>query len=60
VASGKAHFFFGKEEQIVTAGHMVLYLPRQEQHYEYYAKDKPDFQVINTRDGKGIVIWRQP
>jgi len=27
---------------------------------ENYAKDKPDFQVINTRDGKGIVIWRQP
>ena len=47
VASGKAHFFFGKEEQIVTAGHMVLYLPRQEQHYEYYAKDKPEVYWVH-------------
>lgn len=52
VASGKAHFFFGKEEQIVTAGHMVLYLPRQEQHYEYYAKDKPEVYWVHFTGGQ--------
>lgn len=47
VASGKAHFFFGKEEQIVSAGHMVLYLPKQEQHYDYYGKDKPEVYWVH-------------
>ena len=47
VASGKAHFFFGKEEQIVSAGHMILYLPKKEQHYEYYAKDKPEVYWVH-------------
>ena len=51
VASGKAHFFFGNEEQIVTAGHMVLYLPKQEQHYEYYAKDKPEVYWVHFTGG---------
>ena len=32
----------------------------RKRNIENYAKDKPEFQVINTRDGKGIVIWRQP
>ena len=47
VASGKAHFFFNDEEQIVSAGHMVLYLPRQEQHYDYYGKDKPEVYWVH-------------
>lgn len=51
VASGKAHFFFGEEEQIVSAGHMVLYPPRQEQHYEYYAKDKPEVYWVHFTGG---------
>lgn len=41
VASGKTHFFIGGEDHEVTAGHMILYLPRQEQNYVYYGKDKP-------------------
>ena len=52
VASGKAHFFFDGEEQIVSAGHMVLYLPRQEQHYEYYAKDKPEVYWVHFTGGQ--------
>ena len=47
VASGKAHFYFGDEEQIVSAGHMILYLPKQEQHYEYCAKDKPEIYWVH-------------
>ena len=52
VASGKAHFFFGGEEHIVSAGHMVLYLPKQEQHYEYYAKDKPEVYWVHFTGGQ--------
>lgn len=42
IASGKAHFHFGEEEQIITAGHMVLYRPKEPQKYEYYAKDQTE------------------
>ena len=51
VASGKAHFFFDGQEQIVSAGHMILYPPRQEQHYEYYAKDKPEVYWVHFTGG---------
>ena len=47
VASGKAHFMFGGEPHEVTAGHMVLYLPRQEQDYVYYGKDKPEVYWVH-------------
>ena len=39
VASGKAHFYFNGEEQIVTAGNMVIYRPKEEQRYYYYGVD---------------------
>ena len=42
VASGKTHFMINGEDREVTAGHMVLYLPRQMQDYVYYGKDKPE------------------
>ena len=42
VASGKAHFHFGDEERIVTAGHIVLYRPKEPQKYEYYGKDQTE------------------
>ena len=42
IASGKTLFYFNGEPKEVTAGHMVLIQPRQEQHYEYYGKDKPE------------------
>lgn len=47
VAAGKTHFFINGEEKIVTAGHMVLILPRQEQRYEYYGKDKPEVYWVH-------------
>lgn len=47
VVSGKTHFYFGDEEQIVTAGHMVLFQPRQEQHYEYFGRDKPEVYWVH-------------
>lgn len=47
VASGKTHFFFNGQEEIVPAGHMVLYLPRQEQCYEYYGEEKPEIYWVH-------------
>lgn len=47
VASGKTHFVINGEDRVVTAGHMVLFLPRQEQDYAYYGKDKPEVYWIH-------------
>ena len=51
VASGKACFFFEGKEQEVPAGHMVLFQPRQEQRYDYYAKDKPEVYWVHFTGG---------
>lgn len=42
VAAGKTHFYINGEDRVVTAGHMVLYHPKEEQHYEYFGADKPE------------------
>ena len=47
VVSGKAHFYFKGKERIVSAGHMVLYQPRQEQKYDYFCEDKPEVYWIH-------------
>lgn len=47
VSSGKAHFVLNGKDREVSAGHMVLYLPRQEQDYVYYGKDKPEVYWIH-------------
>ena len=57
VASGKTHFFFNGKEKIVPAGYMVLYQPRQEQHYEYYGEEHPEVYWVHFtgRDVKTIL-----
>lgn len=47
VASGKAHFFFNGEEQIVTAGHMVIYRPKEPQRYFYTASDRTEVYWVH-------------
>lgn len=48
IASGKAHFYFKEgEETIVTAGHMVLYRPKEMQKYVYYTKDQTDVYWVH-------------
>lgn len=42
VASGQTHFYFNNVEHIVTAGHMVLYRPKEEQRYYYYSSESPE------------------
>ncbi len=48
IASGQAHFFFKEgEETIVTAGHMVLYRPKEMQKYVYYTSDQTDVYWVH-------------
>ncbi len=47
VASGIAHFFFDGKDTIVTAGHMVLYRPKEEQKYIYYGKDQTEVYWVH-------------
>ena len=47
IASGKTHFYIGGKDQVVTAGHMVLFQPKEEQHYEYFGEDKPEVYWVH-------------
>lgn len=51
VASGKAHFHFGDKEEIITAGHMVLYRPKESQKYEYYLQEQPEVYWVHFTGG---------
>ncbi len=51
VASGKTIFYFNGESKEVTAGHMILFQPKQEQHYEYFSKDKPEVYWVHFTGG---------
>lgn len=42
IAAGKAHFFLGGEDVTVSAGHMVLYQPKEMQRYVYYGVDQTE------------------
>ncbi|MBQ2923516.1 MAG: AraC family transcriptional regulator [Tyzzerella sp.] len=58
IASGKAHFHFGNEEHIVTAGHMVLYRPKEPQKYEYYGEDQTQVYWVHFTGGNVTNILR--
>lgn len=47
VANGKAHFFFHDKEEIVPAGHMVLYRPNEMQKYVYYGTDQTEVYWVH-------------
>lgn len=51
IASGKAHFHFNGKEEIVTAGHMVLYRPKELQKYEYYLQDQTEVYWVHFTGG---------
>ncbi len=51
VAAGKTVFYFDGEPREVTAGHMILFQPRQEQRYEYFVKDKPQVYWVHFTGG---------
>lgn len=58
IASGKAHFHFGDEEKIVTAGHMVLYRPKEPQKYEYYGEDQTEVYWVHFTGGNVTNLLR--
>lgn len=58
IASGKAHFHFDGKEEIVTAGHMVLYHPKEPQKYEYYGEDQTEVYWVHFTGGNVTNILR--
>lgn len=58
IAAGKAHFHFDGKEQIVTAGHMVLYRPKEPQKYEYYGEDQTEVYWVHFTGGDVTNILR--
>lgn len=59
VANGKTHFWFDSKEEIVSAGHMVLYKPDEIQKYVYYLEDNPEVFWIHFTgsDVKNILAY---
>ena len=59
VANGKTHFWFDEKEEIVSAGHMVLYKPEEIQKYVYYLEDNPEVFWIHFTgsDVKNILAY---
>lgn len=57
IASGKGHFYFNGVEEIVPAGNMVIYRPREEQRYYYYGVDQTEVYWVHFtgRDVKNIL-----
>lgn len=58
IASGKAHFHFDGREEIVSAGHMVLYRPKEPQKYEYYGEDQTEVYWVHFTGGNVTNILR--
>ena len=58
IAAGKAHFHFDGKEEIVTAGHMVLYRPKEPQKYEYYGEDQTEVYWVHFTGGNVKNILR--
>ena len=58
VVSRKAHFYFNGVEQIVTAGNMVIYHPKEEQRYYYYGTDHTEIYWVHFTGGNVKNILR--
>ncbi len=59
IASGKAHFYFNGKDEIVTAGHMVIYRPKEEQKYCYYGTDQTEVYWVHFTGNNVKNILRQ-
>lgn len=60
IASGKAYFYFdnNSEPTIVTAGHMVIYRPKEPQRYIYYGTDQTEVYWVHFTGGNVKNILR--
>ena len=50
IAAGKGHFYLNGKEEIIEAGHMILYKPREMQRYVYYGADTFDVGIDGMED----------
>ena len=47
ISAGEGHFYLDGHEVIVPAGNMVLYQPKQEQHYYFLGKDRSQYWFVH-------------
>lgn len=47
ITAGEGHFILNGHEVIVPAGNMVLYQPKQEQHYYFLGKDQSQYWFVH-------------
>ena len=47
IAAGKGHFFLNGKEEMIDAGHMILYRPREMQKYIYYGTDQTEVYWVH-------------
>lgn len=47
IAAGKGHFFLNGKEEMIDAGHMILYKPREMQRYVYYGTDQTEVYWVH-------------
>ena len=47
IAAGEGHFILNGREVTVPAGNMVLYQPKQEQHYYFLGKDRSQYWFVH-------------
>ena len=58
VAAGKGHFHFNGKEHIISAGHMVVFRPKEPQKYEYYGTDQTEVYWVHFTGGNVKNILR--
>lgn len=59
IASGKGEFYFHGKKEIVTAGNMVIYRPKEEQRYYYYGVDQPEIYWVHFTGNNVTNILRK-
>lgn len=59
IASGKREFYFHGKKEIVNAGNMVIYRPKEEQRYYYYGVDQTEVYWVHFTGNNVTNILRQ-
>ena len=59
IASGKGEFYFHGKKEIVNAGNMVIYRPKEEQRYYYYGVDQTEVYWVHFTGNNITNILRQ-
>lgn len=47
ISSGQGHFIFDDKDVIVPSGNMILYQPKEEQHYYYLGEDRTQVWFVH-------------